>query len=48
MDVKNKGRPTPNLNTVTITKSKTRDYVRKFNNDIYKIYDWICSYLETV
>lgn len=29
MDTKNKGRPTPNLNTVTITKSKTIDYKLK-------------------
>jgi len=35
MEIKKRGRPTPDLNIVQITKSKTRDYVRKFYNDIY-------------
>lgn len=29
---KNKGRPTPELNIKQITKCKTREYIRKYNN----------------
>ncbi|KAE9529173.1 hypothetical protein AGLY_011969 [Aphis glycines] len=47
MEMKNKGRPTPNLNIKQITKCKTRDYVRQFKNDIYKTHDWICGCSET-
>lgn len=38
MDTKNKGRPTPNLNTVTITKSKNRHYELKSLIMIFIIY----------
>jgi hypothetical protein len=47
MEIKNKGRPTPDLNIKQITKCKTRDYVREFRNDIYKTHDWICGCSET-
>lgn len=47
MEIKNKGRPTPDLNIKQITKCKTRDYVRLFKNDIYKTNDWICGCSET-
>ncbi|XP_060845267.1 zinc finger MYM-type protein 1-like [Rhopalosiphum padi] len=47
MEIKNKGRPTPDLNIKQITKCKTRDYVRQFKNDIYKTNDWICGCSET-
>jgi len=39
IEIKNAGRPTPDLNIIKITKFKTRDYVKKCNNDIYKTHD---------
>lgn len=43
MEMKIKGRPTPDLNIVQNKKSKIRDYIRKLNsndsNDIYKMYN---------
>lgn len=47
MEIKNTGRPTPDLNIKQITKCKTRDYVRQFKNDIYKKHDWTCGCSET-
>jgi hypothetical protein len=43
MEIKNTGRPTPDLNIKQITKCKTRDYVRQFKNYIYKTHDWSCG-----
>lgn len=43
METKNKSRPTPDLNIAQASKFTTRDYIRKFNDDICKIHDWICS-----
>jgi len=34
-EIKNKGWPTPDLNIIQITKCKTREYIRKFKNDLY-------------
>lgn len=47
MEIKTKGRPDPDLNIVQITKSKIRDYVREFINDIYKMHDQISGCSET-
>lgn len=47
VEIKIKGRPTLDLNIVQITKSKIRDYLKKFNNNIYKIHNWICGCSET-
>lgn len=39
IEIKTKGRPSPDLNVVQITKSKTRDYVREFSDDDYRKHD---------
>jgi hypothetical protein len=35
-EIKNEGRPTPNLSISQITKSKSREFKPSFNCDIYK------------
>lgn len=41
--VKNVGRPKPELNLTQTTKGKSRDFTRKFKNDMYEKNDWICG-----
>lgn len=43
IEIKNEGRPTPNLNISQITKSKSREFKRNFNCDIYKKHEWLCG-----
>lgn len=43
MKIKNKSRPTPDLNIAQASKFTTRDYIWKFNDYICKIHDWICD-----
>lgn len=43
LEIKRLGRPTPSLNICQEIKSKSRNFVRKFNPDIYNKNDWICG-----
>lgn len=43
LEIKNEGRPTPNLSISQITKSKSREFKRSFNCDIYKKHEWLCG-----
>lgn len=50
IEIKNTSRPTSNLYIIKVSKSKTRDYVRKFIITIIYIYithDWISACSET-
>lgn len=43
IEIKNEGRPTPNLSISQTTKSKSREFKRSFNCDIYKKHEWLCE-----
>jgi hypothetical protein len=42
-EIKNEVRPTPNFSISQTTKSKSREFKRSFNYDIYKKHEWLCS-----
>lgn len=41
--IKQKGRPTPDLEINFVTGSKTRTYNRVFNRNVYEKYEWMCG-----
>ena len=43
VEIKSKGRPTPDLDLKETASSRGKIYVRKFNAEIYKKHDWICG-----
>lgn len=43
IQIKNLGRPTPELNLSEVTKTKARNYQRNFNVNTYEKYAWICG-----
>ncbi|XP_026818984.1 uncharacterized protein LOC113557616 [Rhopalosiphum maidis] len=47
IEIKKEGRPMPNLNIIQIKKTKSREFKRSFNKDIYSKHDWLCSYSKT-
>lgn len=47
INVKQSGKPIPQLKIVQVTKSKNRDFKREFKSDIYEKISWICGCKET-
>jgi len=43
IQIKNSGRPKPDLNLTQTTKGKSRDYIRTFKTDMYNKNEWICG-----
>lgn len=43
INIKSVGRPKPNLELTSITKSKNRDYKRTFKPETYEKTDWLCG-----
>ena len=43
LEIKNVGRPIPNIDITRQTKSNSKEIVRKFRIDIYKRTEWICG-----
>ncbi|CAH1998384.1 unnamed protein product [Acanthoscelides obtectus] len=43
IEIKNAGRPTPEINLTQTTKGKSRDFIRKFKMEIYEKNNWICG-----
>ncbi|CAH1967268.1 unnamed protein product [Acanthoscelides obtectus] len=43
IEVKNAGRPTPEINLTQTTKGKSRYFIRKFKMEIYEKNNWICG-----
>ena len=40
-EIRNKGRPTPDMSKEETAKSRKKDYIRKFNCSLYDKHDWI-------
>jgi len=47
IEIKKEGRPMPNLNIIQIKKTKSREFKRSFNKDIYSKHDWLCGCSKT-
>lgn len=47
MEIKNEGRPMPNLNIVQVKITKSREFKRSFNKEIYSKHDWLCGCSKT-
>jgi hypothetical protein len=45
--IKDSGKPTPMLNIVQVTNSKSRQFKREFKSDIYEKTNWICCCVDT-
>jgi hypothetical protein len=45
--IKDAGKPTPVLNIVQVTNSKSRQFKREFKSDIYEKTNWICCCVDT-
>ena len=41
--IKEKGRPTPDLNLVQTTACKGKERNRKFHSEVYEKYNWVCG-----
>lgn len=47
IEVKNKGRPLPDIKISQEAKSRNKPYQRQFNTSYYEQYDWLCGCDET-
>lgn len=47
MEIKKEGRPMPNLNIVQVKVTKSREFKRSFNKEVYSKYDWLCGCSKT-
>ena len=41
LEIKQRGRPTPKLNIVQVTKGKDRDFKREFKETLYEKSSWL-------
>lgn len=47
IEIKKEGRPMPNLNVIQIKKTKSREFKRSFNNNVYSKHNWLCGCSKT-
>lgn len=47
IEIKKEGRPMPNLNIIQIKKTKSREFKRSFNKEVYSKHDWLCGCSKT-
>lgn len=47
VEIKKEGRPMQILNIIQIKKTKSREFKRSFNKDVYSKHDWLCGCSKT-